>query len=556
MGKEQTYKIGREKLTKDQIPQSFDILNVFSDFREKARKVGVEQALEELAPLIRQQLRALIMETVGLPNTDEYLYSVHIDEKGEITVHDENYPLQTNMVERSIEGWIFALGHKTKPERRAQSSYTALFFQLYKQGIRDPRTVQNLEQQLLNAFASDLLPNQSPRLGQIFIDRYLLEAWQNFLLVHVELAKNPLFAKPIIDQLASSQTNKNSEWLMTAMNKTGAHPGDRAFINFYRARNNNGNPVVEKRGWYNKLDNARLVKLFKKLGIENVEPTEASLMTTFGHLDESWNMESMDLIMKIAQFAGDRKIKREVAKAQKRFENQEEHIQEAVRVFLEVFKDEFPRTDSQQAERLRALLEIPGNTLILERAFKGKETLEKYRTVLLAGKGRDAFVRSLVKDMPTLAFPVGGFIVKALWGISGWSICGSLSVGGLGVKGLGTSAQLNGFGGLPSMSKDSCMICPKCGLPSRNPKYCTTPNCFNVRPGFGPHPGLKHSTNLSANKKNRVSLHDSKTKASKGSGIKIFGGFNTTINQVTQLGPKKIIKAETIFQPKSHAHVA
>src|SRR5690554_6581239 len=103
MGKEQTYKIGREKLTKDQIPQSFDILNVFSDFREKARKVGVEQALEELAPLIRQQLRALIMETVGLPNTDEYLYSVHIDEKGEITVHDENYPLQTNMVERSIE---------------------------------------------------------------------------------------------------------------------------------------------------------------------------------------------------------------------------------------------------------------------------------------------------------------------------------------------------------------------------------------------------------------------------------------------------------------------
>lgn len=451
MSNERIIYLDGKAVTEAQIPEVFNLGNLFAEYRETLKKLDEKEADQIFAILIRKQLAAFIQETVEQPLTTRVLYQLKKEADGGVTVNDHDYPQNPNIVKRANPRIWYKLAEDADIQ------------QLYK---------------------------ASP-FAQIFLDRYLLEYEQIKLLVDNYLANDPVLSLPYLQHLSEStqpmsiQLDKGktiegfvSNWYAMAMPSTKVHAGKSSYFNMYRIvavpSGDSFEYFVQKQGLLHKIKQKTQVK--ELLNLDQVKKTfpqtERDIMLKIIQLHSSRNRtDPQEVITEIGtQYA--RGLLRKINKAKVRQQNQINAIEGSIKAILSIFKDELKNPSTpDQLERLKIFFEGIGNPLYFNKNVPEDVLVKKYREILAHGKGRELFIASLVPSIPSI-----------LWRASGTVICGSFSMGGL------AGNSINGFGGL----KDTCMTCPGCGRLSTNPNICDF--CNFTRAGYSsPHRSSSHS---------------------------------------------------------------
>ncbi|MEO8581355.1 MAG: hypothetical protein ABI425_02110 [Patescibacteria group bacterium] len=501
MAKEQQrkYRVEGEWVTDAQIPEIFNLGNLFHEYQKTIASYGPRETTERFKTLLRKQLISLIQELVIQPLTPNFLYSL-VERVDHIEVNDDDYPQKPNIVNRA-----------------------------------NPYEWYNLTEEA----GTEALYAMSP-FAKPFLDRFLLEYEQIKLLVEEYLPKDPLLSLPFIQQLsettqpitiqlADSKTIEGfvSNWYAMAMPASQVHKGGGSYFNIYRivavpTENGNFEYFLQKQGLLHKLNQKR--HAHDLLNIDQLEKatpqTEREIMMRIIQLSPHRNKQTPEeLFIEVTQ----KKIpnlKTQIAKARERQESQTVAIEQSIEAILKIFEHELSQPETpDQLVRLKDFFEGIGNPLYFAKDVPQEVLVEKYHSELASGKGRDAFISSLSTAIPTI-----------LQRVAGSFFCGSMSAGGLIAKAGGA----HGFGGIKI---DSCTTCPNCGSSGIVGPLC---NC-----GFG-RDGMMHHV-PTTNTSHPQSSHNSKTSSKKTTGPHSSGLFtilptldSVSINHIFSTGKASV----------------
>lgn len=436
--REKRFYVNGEWLTEAQIPEIFNLGNVYADFRLTVNKVGLEEAKKLFRPLLKKQLTSFAGEVKRHTITPQYLYKLNILENGRIEVIDDDYPQTPNIVDRANPYLWYGLDETAGKD----ALYTKATF------------------------------------AQIFIDRYLLEYEQIKSLVEKHLATDPLLSFPFIQHLAEmTQTlslvdpNGNtiegftSDWYATGMPATKVHKGGGSYYNIYRivavpTDDNHFNYFVQKQGYFHKLSWRRQVQKLLNLDQHDrfTPENEAEFMMRIIRLNPRRNIsDPSEVLAQIGEAAGDRKIRKKIALAQESQQKLIQTIYHSQEAILDVFGYEIKQHGSiKQMKNLKYFFEAFGNAIFFDQNIDPAEVVKSYYQTLAAGKSRDAYIKALLPSLPTI-----------LQRVTGTFFCGSLSAGGLNASANVLNTP-HGYGGL-----DKCLTCPACGKEGVTGSKCT-----------------------------------------------------------------------------------
>lgn len=420
-----------EAVDETKIPQAFDMRPLFEEFVGIANSESLEKAKDWLEKVLPVQLKTLIQEQIFQPLSPSDLYEIEL-RSNTLSILDKKYPQNPDIVQRAFKSVEYA-------------------------------TQQGFYQEI--------------------IDRYLLEAQQMQLLVET-LSKNPLFSKPLIDQLAQTETFQTleienqqlpalvSNWYTLAMPSSAVHAGNRSYLNIYRIvaikKNDDWKYFLQTQGYFHSHDWKTQVKLVQKDDRRKKKlATEKELMLHIGQLPAEYNRSnSKQVLTALGIQSGDLLLPIKIWKAKKRQLQQQQQIENATQAILVIFEKELvSNSSSDRWPRLQHFFEAIANPLLWNRSIPTAEIVRQYQEILLPTNDRVKFLTSLLGSIPTIANRTGGFF-----------ICGSLSAGGL-AKNM-SAANVNGFG-LPPGEMDHCMQCPACGQLSTSGNVCS--NCHYRR---------------------------------------------------------------------------